>query len=126
MKVTNTWVLIRCACLLAMTIIFSSCEEHIPFEKNKWSEQTDPAFPSPYRKPMLQDLLKNRKLEGMTCSAIRDTLGKPDGADSNYYAYRIVEEYGRGIDPVYIKHLMLYYSKDSIVTKVDIDEWKAK
>ncbi len=114
------------SCVFVMLCMMTSCQKHIPFEKTKWSEQTDPAFPSPYRQQMLQDLMANYKLVGMKCSNVRDMLGKPDGADSNYYAYRIVEEYGRGIDPVYVKNLVFNFSKDSIVTKVDTEEWNAK
>jgi hypothetical protein len=126
MKASSKLAAIAYSCVLITLMTMTSCQKHIPFEKAKWSEQTDPAFPSPYRQQMLSDLMTSYDLVGMKYGNVTALLGKPDGADSNYFAYRIVEEYGSGIDPVYIKNLVFNFSKDSVVTAVNTDEWKAK
>jgi hypothetical protein len=98
--------------------------EDMKFEKNKWSAQTDPAFPPEYRPRMLTDLTQNYQLRGLKYSEVTNLLGIPDSKDSNSLTYKIIVEYRADIDPVYTKDLHIYFSKDSIITSFDVKEWK--
>ena len=39
----------------------SSCDRHIPFEKNKWEKHVDGFYP--YRNDMIEDLLQTKSLK---------------------------------------------------------------
>jgi hypothetical protein len=98
--------------------------QQIKFDKEKWNEQTDPLFPSPYRPKMLTDLTSNYKLVGYNYSQLIELLGIPDYKDSSSLSYKVAVDYGHDIDPVYTKNLDFTFSKDSIITSVKVDEWK--
>lgn len=110
--------------LLFTALIFNSCNNQEKFIKTRWNESTDPTFPPPHRKAMLKDLLSNYKLIGLKCSQLVDTLGSPDFKEQFLFGYRIEEDYGNDIDPVYSKDLLFHYSKDSVITSCEIKEWK--
>jgi hypothetical protein len=105
---------------------FLSCNGDSPmkFDKTKWREKIDPAFPSPYRKRMLKDLLTNQKLVGLKYTQLTDLLGEPNFNDSSSLSYKIIVDYGYDIDPVYTKDLDFTFSKDSIITAIKVNEWK--
>lgn len=103
----------------------------MPFEKNGWQTKYDGDYPN--RDAMVQDLLDHHKLTGLTTRSITDLLGEEDHfvlADMphlnamNYMTYQILEDFGRDIDPVHTKYLVLEFNTDSIVTKVELLEWK--
>ena len=110
--------------ILLTILLWSSCNQQVKFDKNKWNEQIDPLFPSRYRAKMLNDLTVHNKLVGLNYRQLIESLGTPDNKDSNVASYKIVVEYGSDIDPVYTKQLMLSYSKDSAITSFKIVEWK--
>jgi hypothetical protein len=96
------------------------------FDKERWSEREDPAFPSPDRTRMLADLTSHYKLKGIKYADLVQLLGHPDLNDSNSLGYKIVEEYGRDIDPVYTRNLEFTFSKDSVITSFEVHEWRKK
>ena len=110
--------------LLLIPFIFTSCDNQEKFVKVKWNESADPVFPPPNRKTMIKDLLTNYQIVGLKCSQLTDTLGDPDFKEDFSFGYRIEENYGNDIDPVYSKDLVFYFSTDSTITSYEVKEWK--
>jgi hypothetical protein len=102
----------------------NSCKMQVKFDKDKWSEKNDVDFPSPYRKKMLNDLVTNYKLVGLSYTEIINLLGSPNFKDSSSLGYTIIVDYGHDIDPVYSKTLDFTFGKDSIIKSFKINEWK--
>ncbi|PZF71425.1 hypothetical protein DN068_19245 [Taibaiella soli] len=94
------------------------------FDKEKWNYQTDPAFPPDYRNRMVNDLTQHHQLVGLHYPQLIQLLDQPSFIDSAAVSYELDVDYGRDIDPVYIKNLNFYLSKDSIVTSFKIEEWR--
>eukprot|EP01133_Synstelium_polycarpum_P009293 gene9293-10898_t len=105
-------------------ILLASCTGKVKFDKNKWDESIDPAFPSDFRDKMLPDLITNHKLIGLTCAQLVEKLGQPNNKENNTMSYNIIVDYGYDIDPVHVKHLTFSYSKDSLIRSYKITEWK--
>jgi hypothetical protein len=81
----------------------------------------------PERKEMMKDLMNNHQLKGLTYKQLIDLLGEPEmypDEEPNTVTYNILTDYGRDIDPVYIKNMEVKFSSDSIVTDVSINEIK--
>ncbi|RYD72322.1 MAG: hypothetical protein EOP53_22135, partial [Sphingobacteriales bacterium] len=72
-------------------LILSSCEE--PFNKYRWMED-DGLGIFPNRKRMLNDLLKNHQIKGLTYKQLSDSFGQPENDDSFSVYYQIVTDYG--------------------------------
>lgn len=106
-------------------ISITSCNRQQKFTRELWSYGDGLEFPS--RKAILDDLLANHKIKGLTHYEVIQLLGSPQYRDTaNFkYSYQIEDtgfKYNPKKNPVYIKNLVLYFSKDSIVTKTDIYE----
>jgi len=81
----------------------------------------------PERNKMLKDLVKNYRIKGLNYNQLIDLLGEPEkysDEEPNTVTYNIVTDYGRDIDPVFIKNLEVKFSSDSIVIDVNINEIK--
>jgi hypothetical protein len=102
-------------------ILTTSC--HQKFDKEKWNTQED-LRTYPFRESMLSDILENKKLIGLPCRQILDSLGQPNAIENGQIYYSSNIEYGTDIDPVYFKDLVFTFDKDSIVTDIKIKEWK--
>lgn len=103
----------------------TSCNRQQKFTREMWSYGDGLDYPS--RKAVLDDLLANHKIVGLTHYEVIQLLGSPQYRDtaSFKYSYQIEDtgiKYNPKKKPVYIKNLVLYFSKDSIVTKTDIYE----
>lgn len=110
--------------LISTLVLLASCNQEMKFDKAKWNEQQDPAFPPKYRKQMLTDLTTHYPLKGMHYSDLIQLLGDPDLRDSSAVGYKIVTEYGHAIDPIYTRTLDFTLSPDSVVTAFEVLEWK--
>jgi hypothetical protein len=119
----RTWIF-AASCLVAIVLVLDACKGDMKFDKEKWNEQKDPAFPSVYRKRMVGDLAARYPLKGMKYDSLVQLLGIPDSKDSVSLTYKIIEEYGRDIDPVYTQNLEFNFSKDSTITTLTLQEWK--
>ena len=75
---------------------------------------------------MLNDLVKNHKLKGLTYQQLIDSLGAPGNFSDNddTVRYEIVTRFESDIDPTSGKNLNLTLGADSIVTSYKISEWK--
>ena len=118
----NSRILILNA-FLVVTILLYSCEKK--FEKVGWSDFTDPGFPPADRQSMLNDLLLSHTLTGMRYSDIIALLGRPDHEDSTHLTYKIEVDYGFDIDPVYTRDLIMMMDNDSVVTSIEVREWRS-
>ncbi len=103
----------------------TSCNRKQKFTRELWTYGDGLEFPS--RTMILDDLMANHKIKGLTHYEVIQLLGSPQFRDTaNFkYAYQIEDtgfKYNPKKKPVYIKNLVLYFSKDSIVTKTEIYE----
>ena len=90
-----------------------------------WSYGDGLEYPS--RKAILDDLLANHKIKGLNHYQVIQLLGSPQSRDTAKfkYSYQIEDtgfKYNPKKKPVYVKNLVLYFSKDSIVTKTEVFE----
>ncbi|NBW35619.1 MAG: hypothetical protein EBR30_11510 [Cytophagia bacterium] len=109
--------------ILTLLTILVSCETQIKFESRKWRELQDfNNYPS--RELMLRDIVDNRKFIGFSFDQIIDSLGQPTALENAQLFYSIKTEYGSDIDPVYTKDLVLTIDQDSIVTYINVKEWR--
>ncbi|TMI62589.1 MAG: hypothetical protein E6H07_14335 [Bacteroidetes bacterium] len=109
--------------LLILTLY--SCQTHQMFDKKKWAEVGD-LMTFPKRKSMVDDLTKNIPLKGKSYQDIISLLGQPQHSlDSTMnIGYKIDEDYGNDIDPIYTQTLLLHFDKDSTVNSFEVKEWK--
>lgn len=119
--------------LLLLSICLTGCARSMPFEKDGWQKKYDGDYPN--RDAMVQDLLDNYKLTGLTTHSITDLLGeedhielveKPRTNSRTYMTYQVLVDFGWDIDPVYTKYLVLEFNEDSIVTKAELVEWEKR
>jgi uncharacterized membrane protein len=93
------------------------------FDKSKWTAKDDMDYPM--RDAILNDLVTNHQLKGLTYKQLIDSLGEPanygDNKDSIYYD--VVVNYGY-LDPKSGKYLAIGFNKDSITTGFKVVEWK--
>lgn len=106
-------------------ISITSCNRQEKFTREMWSFGDGLEYPS--RKVIVDDLLANHKIKGLTHYEVIQLLGSPQEKDTINFIYTYqIENTGRRYNPkkkpVYIKNLLLYFSKDSIVTKTDFFE----
>jgi hypothetical protein len=107
--------------LVILLIALSSCNQK--FNKKLWDERVDiQSYPN--RKNIIDDLVENHKLKGLTYKQIIDSLGTPDGMVNDTLYYDVELDYGRDIDPVYGKNLLIYLNTDCQVTDFKVKEWK--
>lgn len=105
-------------------VCFGACTNNQKFDQIAWSEKGDLGI-YPNREKMLEDLMNNHKLKGLTYKQLIDMLGEPEkysDEEPNTATYNIVTDYGGNIDPVYIKNLEVKFSVDSVVKNVNINE----
>ena len=113
---------------LLIFFIVSCRNKGIPFNKTGWNEVVDAKPCSPLRELMIDDLLTNHRIKGLTYKQLVFKLGNPDNIEftgSNLLRYEIKEDNGVG-DIVHIEALDFYFAKDSIITswrivKYDVD-----
>lgn len=104
-----------------MLILTASCQHK--FNSEKWKTKED-LQTFPYREAMLSDIIENNKFIGLPFRQVLDSLGKPSGVENKQLYYSIKTDYGRDVDPIYSKKLVLTIDKDSVVTEIEIKEWK--
>jgi len=75
---------------------------------------------------MLNDLVENHKLKGLTYRQLVDSLGAPGKFDNDddTVRYEIITKFESDIDPTYGKNLNLTLGADSVVTSYRILDWK--
>ena len=106
--------------------IFSSCKDEMKFDQIGWQQKGDiNSFPN--REKMLEDLLINHPLKGITYQKLVELLGEPEinyNSESNEIYYSIITEYGNDIDPISETKLEIELKRDSTVSGVKILKFK--
>jgi len=110
--------------IVSVSLLSSSCVNDIKFDAEQWMKGHDPVFPPPERGHMVNDLIKNYHLRGLTYAQLVELLGDPDAYDSSLIIYNIEIDFGSNIDPIYTKDLEFSLSSDSTVTSFKIEEWR--
>jgi hypothetical protein len=106
-------------CILVFLLF--SC--HQKFNKRLWEYRDDLGM-YPYRKGMLDDVLKTVTIKGRSYSQIVSSLGESTGLQDGKLYYNIVIDYGSDIDPVYGKDLIILFNNNSIATGYEVKEWR--
>jgi hypothetical protein len=110
--------------ILIISILFlglAGCHQKQKFSREKWAYGDGLSFPQ--RDDVVDDLLKNHHLKGLTYRQLVDTLGEAQGKDSLQLSYEILDtRYTRHSGSSEVKNLIIYFSKDSVVVKADIDD----
>ncbi|WP_295650949.1 hypothetical protein [uncultured Mucilaginibacter sp.] len=107
-------------------LLLVSCGQYPPkikFDRKLWDEKLDWDYPN--REFMIDDLVKNHRLKGLTYKQLVDSLGEPAnfGDTTNIVSYEIITDFGSDIDPVHTKTLVIQMNKDSVTTGFKIEEW---
>lgn len=104
--------------LIILTLALYGCQDKgIPFNKTGWNEYADGEPRPPLRSLMLDDLLSNHTLKGLSFHELVLKLGNPDNhqfTEPNRLRYEISVDYTTG-NIAHIKALDFYFSGDSII-----------
>lgn len=108
--------------IFCMLLPFSACKRK--FNRAAWDDKIDRDYPQ--RNDMVDDLINNHKLKGLSYKKLVARLGPPEESmeDSAKVYYQVLMDFGSDIDPVHTKYLVFKLNKDSIVTDLHLDEWK--
>jgi hypothetical protein len=121
LKLSIALLVITCSTLI---LACKPEKQELQFNKDTWQVREDMDYP--YRDKMLNDLVKNHRLKGLTYLQLIDSLGKP--ADfiekDDTVRYEIIVGFESDIDPTYGKNLNLALGPDSVVTSYKISEWR--
>jgi hypothetical protein len=103
----------------------TSCQGIDKFNRTKWCQLAD-LMTFPNRNCMVDDLVQNYNLKEKRLNQIIDLLGEPQyPLDSTLeMGYKIEEEFGSDIDPIYTKTLLIQFNRDTLVKGFEIKEWK--
>ncbi|MFD0751817.1 outer membrane protein assembly factor BamE [Mucilaginibacter calamicampi] len=123
MSLNRTFFMLTLVVLAAIGI--TGCNNQQKFTRELWHYGDGLDFPS--RKNILDDLLANHKIVGLNHYQVVQLLGSPQFRDTSVfkYSYQIEDtgtKYNPKKKPIYTKNLVLYFSKDSIVTKKEVTE----
>ncbi|MDB5002123.1 MAG: hypothetical protein JWQ34_348 [Mucilaginibacter sp.] len=108
-------------CLLAFMAI-TGCSNASKFDRKKWIYGDGLEYP--LRDEIVNDLVKNHQLKGLTFRQILDSLGRPQHWDTLQLSYQILDnsfEFARK-KPIHKKNLVISFSKDSVAVKAEIYE----
>jgi len=107
--------------LVVITMALSACGKKAKFDRKIWNDGDGLSFPE--RDAMLEDLLKNHKLKGLSYKQAIQLLHEPqrNSYTDKSFQYEIIRKMD-GLDTVFAKTLTLYLSKDSIVTDFKVTE----
>ncbi len=125
-SINDNYLLIKILSVLLVTVLTTiSCHQQIKFDKEKWL-QADDLMTFPNRSYMVDDLIKNRNFKGKNLNSVVNLLGQPQYAlDSGMeIGYKIEEDFGSDIDPVYTKTLLVHFDKDTTVDTIRLKEWE--
>lgn len=108
-------------------LVLNSCDHKLDFDKKRWcSESALEIYEE--RNRMMDDLMENHNLNGMTIDEVQtffgcidylDTINKPFNIQ-----YTVFMDYGWDIDPVHTKTLKIYLNSDFKVQSMKVLEWK--
>src|SRR3954470_17433891 len=105
--------------VILLLVVLCACNRPQKFTREAWRYSDGMNFPS--RDNILPDLLANHPLKGLSHYKLQQLLGTPQTSDNSKFIYIYeIENTGYNYNPkkkpVHIKNLLVYFSKDSIVT----------
>ncbi|RVT98159.1 hypothetical protein EOD41_17460 [Mucilaginibacter limnophilus] len=100
-------------------LLISACSKKQKFDRALWKDGDGLEFK--YRDNMLDDLLQNHKIKGLTWKQVQDTLGRPQGTKGLSTYYDIDIKYD-GYPPSYMKRLFIDFNQDSVAVNTRIYE----
>lgn len=106
---------------LLVLLALAGCHSKEPFTPKGWNDGDGIDFPRRYL--MVDDLLANHKLKGLTYIQVIQLLKAPqrNSYTDRSFSYEITRKMDI-LDTLYIKNLVFYLNKDSIVTDFKIYE----
>jgi hypothetical protein len=107
--------------LIAVISLASSCVKKEKFTRQGWDAGDGISFPKRYA--MVDDLLANQKLKGLTYKQVVQLLKAPqtNSRTDKSFSYEITRKMS-GIDTMYAKSLVFYLNNDSVVVNTKITE----
>jgi hypothetical protein len=112
-------VFFKVTACIALVIAITGCGGG-KFDRQKWSYGDGLDYP--LRDEILNDLVTNHHIKGLNYRQVIDSLGSPQRRDSLQFTYQIFDDtyqYSRK-KPAHKKNLILYFNKDSVVTRFEI------
>lgn len=104
----------------------TACNNSSKFDRKKWA-YTD-GLEYPLRDDIVDDLMQNHHIKGLTFDQVIDSLGSPQRRDPLKFTYQLLDnsfQYQLK-KPVHKKSLIVYFSKDSVANRFEIYEFTAK
>jgi outer membrane protein assembly factor BamE (lipoprotein component of BamABCDE complex) len=101
-------------------VALAGCNNASKFDREKW--RYGDGLNYPLREDMVEDLMNTYHFKGMTYRQVIDSLGRPQNRDTLQLVYQVLDnsfDYLRK-KPIRKKNLVIYFSKDSVVTKAEI------
>ena len=108
---------------MLLMVALTSCHlSGSKFDRQKWSYGDGLDYP--LRNDIVDDLMKNHHIKGLTYRQVIDSLGSPQRRDSLQFTYQIQDNsYGfNRKKPAHKKNLIVHFNKDSVVVKFEIYE----
>ena len=108
---------------MLLMVALTSCHlSGSKFDRQKWSYGDGLDYP--LRNDIVDDLMKNHHIKGLTFRQVIDSLGSPQRRDSLKFTYQIQDnsfDFARK-KPAHKKSLIVYFNKDSVAVKFEIYE----
>jgi outer membrane protein assembly factor BamE (lipoprotein component of BamABCDE complex) len=105
--------------IIAFTAL-TGCGSGSKFDRQKWSYGDGLEYP--LRDQIVDDLMENHHIKGLTFDQVIDSLGSPQRRDSLKFTYQILDNSFAFAqkDPIHKKNLIVYFNKDSVAVKFEI------
>ncbi|MBK0380123.1 hypothetical protein [Mucilaginibacter segetis] len=106
-----------------LLLAISGCRNQEKFTTEGWNDGDGISWPKRYT--MVEDLLQNHKLKGMSYKQVINLLDYPqrNSHTDRSFSYEITRKMDLA-DTLYFKSLIFYLNKDSVVTGVKVYEFK--
>jgi outer membrane protein assembly factor BamE (lipoprotein component of BamABCDE complex) len=91
------------------------------FDRQKWSYGDGLDYPM--RDDIVDDLMANHHIKGLTYRQVIDSLGSPQRREPLKFTYQVIDNsfnYNAKKKEVRKKNLIVYFGKDSVVTRFEI------
>tara|TARA_R110000868_G_scaffold43881_4_gene147367 strand:+ start:593 stop:967 length:375 start_codon:yes stop_codon:yes gene_type:complete len=109
---------------LLLSLVLMNCSKEQPFNSEIWKQKGRDWWMTDVRENMLTDLIISDTLNGLTNIQVVELLGEPESTNQEEITYLVREKYESGIDPVYIKHLLIRLDSLNTVTDYKIETRK--
>lgn len=115
-----TKVSLRVLIGLGLMVLMAGCGNK-KFDRQSWSYGDGLDYP--LRDDIVDDLMANHHIKGLTYRQVIDSLGSPQRRDSLKFTYQVIDNsfnYNAKKKDIRKKNLIVYFGKDSVVTRFEI------